>query len=369
MSTRTSRLVLFVLALGLVPSLAHAQIRTVLVSPVPGNPIASGTALRNALAAISAPSITNRWLLKVEPGIYDLGQDQPLVMRSWVDIEGAGIGETQIQGLGSPVGPVPPVIVGASDAELRLLTLESIGPTGYGTKVMANFAASPRLYRVRLLIRSGATNWAMENQDAAPILEEVEVSVTGSATNIGISYTASTPTPIYVDLRRCRISVTDGTSNYGLLTTGNVILREVRDSEIEAARGQRNYGIYLASAISGTTTTGMFLSNTEIDGVGGSIENYGIHASGSNFSLKLLNMDVRAVSGTASHGIFVSPATNVPVTVVNSDIRGNTGVITSSSGVVATNSSLNAGPVTGATEICAGVADENAVFFPGPACP
>jgi|CXWL01.1.fsa_nt_gi hypothetical protein len=367
MIARTSRFVPLALALGLVPSLAHAQIRTVLVSPVPGNPIASGTALINALAAIPAPSSTNRWLLKVEPGVYDLSLSGPLLMRSWVDIEGAGIGETHIQAPGSFVGPVFPVIFGASDAELRHLTLESVAAVGQGTKVMANFTASPRLYRVRLLIRSGTTNWAMENQDAAPILEEVEISVTGSGTNIGISYSAGTPT--YVDLRRCRVSVTDGTSNYGVLTTGNVILREVRDSEIEAARGQRNYGIYLASAISGTASTGMFLSNTEIDGVGGSIENYGIHASGSNFSLKLLNMDVRAVSGTTSHGIFVSPATNVPVTVVNSDLRGNTGVITSSSGVVATNSSLNAGPVTGATEICAGVADENAVFFPGPACP
>jgi hypothetical protein len=37
-------------------SVASAQIRTVLVSPVADNPIASGTNLRNALANIPSPS-------------------------------------------------------------------------------------------------------------------------------------------------------------------------------------------------------------------------------------------------------------------------------------------------------------------------
>src|SRR5829696_8493450 len=63
-------------------SVASAQIRTVLVSPVPGNPIASGTALQNALAGISSPSDTNRWLLKIEPGVYDI-QSGSLTMRPW----------------------------------------------------------------------------------------------------------------------------------------------------------------------------------------------------------------------------------------------------------------------------------------------
>jgi hypothetical protein len=46
--------------------------RTVLVSPV-GTPQQNGTALRNALASITGASATNPYLLKIEPGIYDLG--------------------------------------------------------------------------------------------------------------------------------------------------------------------------------------------------------------------------------------------------------------------------------------------------------
>jgi len=62
-------------------SVASAQIRTVLVSPVPGDPIASGTNLRNALANIPSPSSTNHWSPKIEPGIYQL-QGTALLVRS-----------------------------------------------------------------------------------------------------------------------------------------------------------------------------------------------------------------------------------------------------------------------------------------------
>ena len=80
--TRILTIVLSVFACILFSSsVASAQIRTVLVSPVPGDPIASGTALRNALANISSPSSTNRWLLKIEPGIYQL-QGTALLVRS-----------------------------------------------------------------------------------------------------------------------------------------------------------------------------------------------------------------------------------------------------------------------------------------------
>src|SRR5262245_24259753 len=103
---------------------AAAQIRTELVSPVPGDPVASGTALRNKLAAISSPSSTNRWLLKIEPGTYDIGTTS-LPMRSWVDIEGSGIGATTIQGTVDGSGLTAGTINGASNTELRMLTVSS----------------------------------------------------------------------------------------------------------------------------------------------------------------------------------------------------------------------------------------------------
>jgi hypothetical protein len=96
-TTRRSLTVLCVFTLVLIHfSIASGQSRTVVVSLVFGDAVASGIALRNALAGIPSPSSNNRWLLKIEPGIYEM-QSNSLQIRSWVDIEGSGIGVTTIR--------------------------------------------------------------------------------------------------------------------------------------------------------------------------------------------------------------------------------------------------------------------------------
>jgi hypothetical protein len=70
--------------------------RTVLVSPV-GTDLQNGTALRSALAGITTASSSNRFLLKIEPGTFDLGT-APLNMKSYVDIEGSGKADTLLKG-------------------------------------------------------------------------------------------------------------------------------------------------------------------------------------------------------------------------------------------------------------------------------
>jgi hypothetical protein len=179
------------------PALSQAQTRTVLVSPVAGNPVASGTALRNALAGIQSPSSSNPWLLKVEPGVYDV-QFNPLVMRPWVSIEGSGIESTTIRGsVGSDLSHVPAqffgVVEGADNAELRNLTVENSG-NGEHRVAMVNRAVSPRVYRVRLITQGEESKslWGMVNLGfgggGAPMLEEIEVRVTGGRFTTGIEY-------------------------------------------------------------------------------------------------------------------------------------------------------------------------------------
>src|SRR5215218_2906177 len=153
-------------------SVASAQIRTVLVSPVPGNPVASGTALQSALAGISSPSATNRWLLKIEPGIYDL-QSGSLQMRAWVDVAGSGIDLTTIHSTGT-------TIIGASDTELRMLTVEAIGNSATQVIAMFNENANPRVYRVKFVTQTtNSEAWGMRNWSSAPKIEECEFSVSG----------------------------------------------------------------------------------------------------------------------------------------------------------------------------------------------
>ncbi len=99
-------------------------VRTVIVSPVPGNPIASGDRLWDRLAAIDSPSNRKPFLLKVEPGIYHLG-NRTLPLRSYVDLEGSGEGITFVVSTADASGTV----AGADACELRRLTVANAGPT------------------------------------------------------------------------------------------------------------------------------------------------------------------------------------------------------------------------------------------------
>ena len=89
--------------------------RTVIVQPTPGNPTASGSALLAAIASIN-PSSSDPWLIRIDPGVYDLGTAS-LQMKSFADVEGSGEGVTTIRGSGSVV------VLGSPDSELRRLTV------------------------------------------------------------------------------------------------------------------------------------------------------------------------------------------------------------------------------------------------------
>jgi hypothetical protein len=64
------------------------------VSPIITNsapdPAASGMALRHAIEGITGASPTNPYLVKLEPGIYDLGATDLLRFKDNVDVEGSG---------------------------------------------------------------------------------------------------------------------------------------------------------------------------------------------------------------------------------------------------------------------------------------
>ncbi len=62
--------------------------RTIVVGGA-GAPLVNGANFFNAVIGIPAPGPANRWLVKLEPGTYDIGV-LTLVLRDYVDIEGSG---------------------------------------------------------------------------------------------------------------------------------------------------------------------------------------------------------------------------------------------------------------------------------------
>lgn len=200
-----------------------------------------------ALNAISDASADNPYLVKIMPGIYDLGL-ATLVMKEYVDIEGSGETTTRLRGSGGSAG----VVAGASRAELRNLTVEAGGVDGEVVGIF-NGNASPRLSHLAVEVHGEKSSFGIYNMMAAPRLSDVIVSVTGSDTTFGIFNLHSSP-----EIRNA--TVTAGNGIY-TASSGTVLL------EGSAITGS----ILTIYNDSGTTTR---IANTRL--AGGRIANNGL---------------------------------------------------------------------------------------------
>ena len=351
---------------------ASAQIRTVLVSPVPGNPVASGTALRNAIAGIASPSATNRWLVKIEPGTYDIGTTS-LPMRSFVDVEGSGIDATTIRGtVNAPVGVLNAGTVnGASNTELRLLTIANTVTDGGGNSIALynEVTTAVRLYRVKLT--SYATSglaWGMRNAQSAPLIEECEVSVTATNTAYGIVYRSLVSSGERSSILRSKIAVWGANENYGIFMIEAQTLTVLRDSRIDVTNGSVTYGLYATPLSGWSGTDNMSIRDTEISSAGGSTASYGAKfESGATVALDVTSSKILGHVAPTTYGVLQQGF--APMGFQDASIVGFTKTIESVSSVSIATTHLNGGPVTVAGWVgCMGVWDENGVFFAN-SCP
>ena len=345
---------------------AAAQIRTVLVSPVPGNPVASGTALRNALAGIPSPSSTDRWLLKIEPGIYDIGSTS-LPMRSWVDIEGSGIGVTTIRG--SVNSSSDGTVNGANNTELRLLTVEA--QSSNFSIAMANITASPRLYRLKL-IATAVNAWGIRNIGSAPLIEECGIVVTSTSTSstfaTGILFKGFPPAGVRSSILRSTIAVSGAATNYGVNMLDAQTVTLIRDSRMDVAGGTTTYGISAAPNLTWVGQENLQIRDSEIGSAGGSSASYGIKLEAGTFvALDINNSKVSGNVAPTTNGIV--QLGNAPMGLQGSNVVGFTQTIDSVSNVSVASTMLNGGPITVSGWLgCMGVWDENGIFYAN-SCP
>lgn len=226
------------------PASAHA--RTVLVSPR-ATPAASGAALAEALAAISDASADRPYLLKIEPGVYDLGP-AALQMKPYVDVEGSGQGVTSLTGAGGP-SDAAAVVLGASNAELRQLTVRVSAADVASTTAIRNTGVSPRLTDVTVQVTAptGANNrvFGIANVDgASPQLRRVTVHMRGGRELFGL-----------YNLRDSSPTVNDSHLDVGAGYYGTTVYSETRSSPT-----------LLATTIIGTDSTGYSFGVRSQDG-------------------------------------------------------------------------------------------------------
>jgi hypothetical protein len=239
-------------------------VRTVIVNPVPGAPLASGANLLAALGSITGASATNRYLLKIEPGDFDLGPGE-LVAKPFVDIEGSGEGATRIIGHGAD-NSTHATLQGADDCEIRFLTIENHG----GANV----------------------SQAIRNQDASPSFVHVTVRVSGNGAGVGMRNVDSAPRLLSTTIA---VLPAPGHYSYGILSESPIAVIDppsltAVDSVIEARGTSYVYGVW-------SSNTSPSIRGGSVSAIGGGAT--GVYTSWLG-SVRLEDVDILAETGYSS---------------------------------------------------------------------
>ena len=279
----------------------------------------------NALATwCGTPSATNPCLLKIMPGVYNIGANS-LQMQQYVDVEGSGEDTTNIAG-----GNGGAVVNGASNAEIRFLTVTNVSSTGPGYAIN-NFNCSPTLSNITAIVSADgcigiqnyyssanmknitilastpfnyqlASTTGITNVSSSPLISNVTITVSGGNGSSGISNSSSNPTitngtittgstyyatvgisnssssPVLMNMTITTNGGSEGYGNYGI-QNDNGSFPVIRNLVITAAGGEPNEGV-ISDSTSGATIdnsainatyslyagTATYVANTKITG-------------------------------------------------------------------------------------------------------
>ncbi|HEX2913436.1 MAG TPA: right-handed parallel beta-helix repeat-containing protein [Chloroflexia bacterium] len=247
-------------------SLSH----TIIVSP-DGTPTENGTALLTAMTTISNsnPSASNPWLLKLEPGSYDLGS-QSLTLKSYVDLEGSGEDTTTISSTVAS-GAFPPTaatLMAASNSEIRNLKVTNTSNAAVLLPAQAINVKLTHLTTSATNSGSGDTFGLVAiNGSTFTVKDSTLSGSAGSPDNIGMLSYGGTGT----------VQNSTMTGNGGSISIGLYILNSgvvtVQNSTMTASNATNAYG-----ATNGGTLTvqNSFLTSS------GSVSSYGLAGAGTS---------------------------------------------------------------------------------------
>lgn len=319
--------------------------------PVPGDSTASGTRLINALAGITNASATKRYVVKVEPGIYEVGSTG-LQMKPYVDIEGSGEQATVIRGTGGPNFDITYGVVklaGSSELrDLKVLCEGLPGTTAIG--VFGSNVHGSRITNVTIESSGGDAAWGLRHGGSLSlVVSDSRIVVNGPAS--GESYGIVNLSLGNLRVQRTDVTLSGSSFGYGLFSRAANLTLE--DSKINASAGTKAYGYFSDPSQSDGALT---VTESTIVAQGTSSETFGIRFNSSSSSTKVEHSRIEAISNGLSYGVDCFSLADC--SIGHSEIAGATASVTGSLNVGATQ--LKGGAASGAT--CAGVYDESHTF-------
>jgi len=209
--------------------------RILIVSPVPGDSLASGQRLLSTVDSITGSGSSNTYLVFVEPGRYDL-DDQQLTFPPYVTLRGSGIDNTLIEGnhLGGAV------IVGQETA-IEDLQIRNAGPWSQVVGIDFPDGSSGTVRRAEVNASGGAVCVGIRCLDSCTIEDtQAKAFCTSSSTGVLVSGGAV----VSGTLRRVDADGINGTSAYGMNFVGT--RSTVEGGSAEATFADNNWALNLA---------------------------------------------------------------------------------------------------------------------------
>ena len=286
-------------------------VRTVVVGPV-GTQAQNGSALLAALAGITTASAANPWVLKIEPGTYDVGTTS-FVMKPFVDVEGSGETVTKITGQGSASNTVG-TVQAVTNSELRFLRVENTGGAAYAKALFVD-AAAPRISHVTVFGVGGSTESQgfFAQNGATPTVHHLtaNASAAGAASSFGVINLGAGPVYFNLNAFANGGSFAVGVGSYGGATP---IVR----SAIAIASGAttENQGV---AAIQSSPA----YENVVAIATGNAINNLGCLAFGTSSNVSMRLVTCRGNGATSiNHGLLTNGGANATVVDLVAEASG-----------------------------------------------
>jgi hypothetical protein len=307
-------------------------VKTIIVGPG-ASATAAGTALMGAVAAITGASATNRFVIKLEATVYDLGS-QSLALPSYVDLEGFGPG-TVITATGNAAVTSGTVSCTGTN-ELRNLEIDNTGGVAFGQALYVSGSATTS---VRDVILSASNNQG----EAYALVTAGTSNVTAWSSSFkavgtnGLRCINAGGTSMVMRGGDC--STQGGGAAYGMyVSAGNgTVAYATLNVKANSASAK---GMYVATGATGTLFDANVQANSlatlamGLDNAGGTSDVFG-----SNLS----------VVGTPASGVASEGGT---VTVRHSHLKATTALNTTSGAILVGASQLD-GAVSGTQGTCA----------------
>ncbi len=313
----------------------------------------SSVDLQDIVDGIGDASATNRYLIRLGPGVYELGLLNWLELKEYVDLTGSGEGTTEILGNrssgGGNCGSSQGIVVLPDNSILSDLTVTNESPSASLAYTLCNLLnSSPTIRRVTARATAGTgSRHAFHFEGGSPVLVDITGIADGGSSDFALYCNAGTPT-----VNRAWLTAKNGdTRNRAIWMVGSCSI-EIYDLVIAAEDSPINVGIEVQT---GTSVT---LTNAVLD-VTGASANTGIAVAGDG-QIVLHNVQISPTGGATDVGIDASG--DAEVRVARGTIRGSTAAIDTSSTVDAlvSQSTLAGGGVIGSGSAVCVASDDGA---------